>query len=243
MKFIKKVLSKLENILNKFKWFSLLETKFKFTSILSIFGSIFINLVIFLMNFSFSIYYSSPWYFTFSLYYLFLIIGRILTLILSYKNIKKNKEDDNKYYKNNLKIHLIIGFLNILDSFLIGGITYVVLRLKPPSIKSLVPAITSATYTFYKFTVAIINLVKAKKIKDNITILTFKEIGLIDAIASMLMLEVTMIYANGDFDNMKYVFIISGSVFTIIALIISITMIIRGIKRIKNFNKNLEIEK
>lgn len=142
------------------------------------------------------------------------------------------------YACKSYRLHLFVACFVFALSLLIGGILYVVLRLTPPSTKSLIPAITSATYTFFKMFNAIRNLIKVKKSGQSVPLLTFKDIGLIDAIASMLMLEVTMIYANGDFEPMRTLVIISGICFIVLAVIISMIMMVRGIKGLRRNGPN-----
>lgn len=101
-----------------------------------------------------------------------------------------------------------------------------------PTEKSMVMAIASAAYAFYKITVAIINLVKAKK-SNNKIIQTIRNIGLVDAFTSMLVLEVCMIPTFGTMDYDMLILVGASSVVVfLLTIIISFVMILSGFKKL-----------
>jgi len=241
IKIFKRLKNKIRLFFERFAWFRTFENEFAPFTVLTLLGSGIINLAILILNLAYSLYYSSPWYFTFSLYYLMLFIARVIALIRTYRIIKQSGDEKEFCLLRMYRLHLAVGIPAFFMSLLIGGILYVILQLSPPQTKSLIPAITSATYTFYKMVNSIRGILKARKDKEHIALTTFRDIGIIDAIASMLMLEVTMIYANGEFDgDMKTVVFISGICFAVLAVVISLIMVFRGARYLANNKKTVQ---
>lgn len=99
----------------------------------------------------------------------------------------------------------------------------------------------SATYTFYKITVAIINLVKAKKKTDDLTVQAIRNINMADALVSMLALQTSLLHAfseeNGK-DSM-YIYTLNG----VTGAVVCFLVLGLGIYMIINSQKKLRIEK
>ena len=87
--------------------------------------------------------------------------------------------------------------------------------------------ISIATYTFYKMTLAIINLVKAKK-RKSLLLLTLRNIGFAEMLASMLSLQASMIasFNSGNGLDARLMTILTGAAVCIFILAIGISMIV-----------------
>lgn len=219
--------SSIDKTINNLSWYKRLSLRYGNITPFTISAGLIINLAIFSLNLFYAIYYSSFWYLTFALYYLIIFLVRILNFISLNKNILK---EENVFIKKGTTLYVLIGFILILVGILFGGSIIMIFYIKPPTIKSEIMAISSATYTFFKFVNPIINIKKAKKY--DIYLITFRDIGFIDAIESMFILEVSMIYTfGGGFEeSMSILFLISGIVASLFTIGMSIYMIRNGLK-------------
>lgn len=182
---MKKLINDLiDKTLNKISWFNLISKRY--TNIVSfsfLFGMI-INFAIFIFDLTCSIYYSSPWYFTFAIYYFLVFLNRALTYLNLIKNLKKYFDNPKLFDKSSIINYTIVSMLLIILGIVLGLSIYMLTNIEPPIIKAVIPAIVTATYTFYKFIMAIRNFIKVKK--QDFFIKVFREIGFSDALASML---------------------------------------------------------
>lgn len=96
----------------------------------------------------------------------------------------------------------------------------------------LIPAITMAAYTTYSITLAIINLRKAAN-NDCIIVKQLRLINMISALMSLIVLQNTMINANGGYDEEMTLLTSCTSIGIILVVII---LIVRSfVKSIKSF--------
>ena len=93
---------------------------------------------------------------------------------------------------------------------------------------TLIPAIAMATYTFYKITVASMNLKKKNK-SDNPTVRLLRTINFVDALVSIAVLQNTLIMVNAGSDRgsmLTLTAITSGALWTAI-MILSVSTLIK----------------
>ena len=159
------------------------------------------------------IIYSLSWNISIAIYYVFLFLLRISTCLKS----------NNKVLNN-----IISFFFLLLNLSLVVPISLLALHKKIVKM-DMILSIAIATYTTYKVTKAIMNILSKKKSKR----LEDKEkftLNLIDALVSVLNLQNTLITVNGDSSkDMLNLSIISS--FIIYILIIIITLIFIKYKR------------
>lgn len=144
----------------------------------------------------------SVWYGALAAYYLLLSVARLGVLAGS-RMAKKRSADGEELEENKLKIFRACGvFLFVLEFGLAAAVTQMIMSPRPSS-QDEIMAISSAAYAFYKITIAIVNLVKAGKLRDPV-VQSLRNIGLTDALVSMLALEVTLVtvFSDGDETNM-----------------------------------------
>ena len=142
----------------------------------------------------------SVWYGALAAYYLLLSVARLGVLAGS-RMAKKRSADGEELEENKLKIFRACGvFLFVLEFGLAAAVTQMIMSPRPSS-QDEIMAISSAAYAFYK--IAIVNLVKAGKLRDPV-VQSLRNIGLTDALVSMLALEVTLVtvFSDGDETNM-----------------------------------------
>lgn len=218
--------------LSKNKFLNMLITDYsKRTTIFTLSGTI-INIVFTIFFIVEAYIYKSPWLGAFGLYYLILSFQKVFILIFGSLIKKKYKEEVIKYEKSAAKLYLFNGFFLLILNTTIIFIVLIITYKQPVNIKDTITAIAIATYTFYKFGLSIYNIVKAKK-KQDYVILTIRSIAIIDALISMLSLTITLISTFGEIDESMFVIILLFGIFIcLFTTILSIMMIVRGIKAI-----------
>ena len=88
----------------------------------------------------------------------------------------------------------------------------------------------SATYTFYKITMSIINIVKARK-QNDMTVQAIRNINLADAIVSILALQTSMINSFGDGERMEFASsmnAVTGAIVCALVLALGIYMVVKS---------------
>lgn len=169
-----------------------------------------------------------------SIYYFLLILIKSAMLIIERKI--SHYEDDLKMSVRVKSYKVASIFIFIIDLCLIAPI--IIMAIKPKEVGfGIIPAITMAAYSVYKIVVAIINYIKSKK-SQNPTIILLREINIIDAIVSILMLQHTLIMVNGGMDeSMRILSIITSILFIVFIIAFSILSFFRN-KRIFKENIN-----
>ncbi len=196
----------------------------------SLFGGFAWNAVYAVFQLCLGIYHHTFWYYSLAGYYLFLGVMRFS--LASYTRRHNPGEDmvaELKRYRNcgivfllmNLALALIIFFMVYWDrTFRHHQIT----------------TIAMAAYTFFSFTMAIINIVKYRKIGSPVYSAS-KAISLAAACVSMLTLEATMLttFGDGTMDLLtRRIFLgATGGVISVFIIGMAIYMIVRATKQLK----------
>ena len=95
-----------------------------------------------------------------------------------------------------------------------------------------------AAYAFYKIIMAVRNAIKARR-QDDLTIQAIREINLVDAAVSILALQTALLHTFGDGSvDISLFNTLTGSVVSIFSVGLSIMMIVRGHKKIKELKNN-----
>lgn len=211
--------------------------------------TIFFGIISFIVSFGFAIFNGvlgiilhSIWYGAMSGYYIILGLIRMGLMLLSNKAKKQNNEEQKIRYKK------LIIFRNCGIAIFILAIAMsiaVTKRLTNGNAEKYaeIMAITYAVYTFYKITLSIINIFKAKNYQDPI-VQSLRNINLADALMSLFALQITLVtafsedgFGNATLNN------ITGIVVCIAVFMIGVGMVVIGQKRlnenkIKEKNKN-----
>lgn len=222
-----------ERAFGKYKWYKPFSDDYGFRTLVLAIGGAFINVVFACFNIATAIVYSSVWYGAFAGYYTILALCRIFVLI-AYRTMKKRYGDDEqKLDTAKTKVYLVTGTILVpLDIALGVIVTMMVLSQRPINTNEIM-AIATATYAFYKIIMAIRNMVKARKTRDALT-QTVRNIGLVDALTSMLSLEATLIATFGTLTrDMITVIAVSGLVVCLFTVGLGSFMIIKAAKRLK----------
>lgn len=208
------------------------------TALFSMLSAI-ITLAFAIVNLISAIYYERVWYATISVYYFLLLLFRGGVLLAN--RICSERLNGIDYEKSKLKIYLSGGiFLLLIEVAMAIMITNMMLS-DNPNQKGEIMTIATATYTFYKVTLAIINLVKANKSKNSIT-QALRNINLADACMSLVSLTVLMLSTFGEENELVYIKATTGFVACALIIVMSITMIVKGSKGLKEL-KGVENER
>jgi len=138
------------------------------------------------------------------------------------------------------KIYLANGAVLVPLDIALGALITVIMLRQKPTVTGEIMAITSATYTTYKVVMAIRNLLKAKAAQDFL-IQTVRNIGIVDALTSLISLEVTLISTFGEAEtdsDMKILMAISGLAVCAFTVGLGSFMIIKGAKALKREKNN-----
>ncbi len=202
---------------------------YDFRTMVNSLGSLAITAIFALYNGFIGLQNSSLWYGGICAYYIMLVNLRGLILIAEKKIARRGDREEIRK-----KVYIAASILLlVLNSTLIIPITIMVKQQKPFNL-TLVPAIAMAVYSFYKLTMASVNLKKRKKSANSLVRL-LRMINFIDALVSILTLQNTLIMLESTDDKISLLPVTaSTSAGVLIAvLILSIAAIANGVMCIK----------
>lgn len=206
------------------------------------FLSMILNFIYVLFQGTLAILSKSIWFGALTTYYLILTITKIVLLSSSYKTLKFKQNQpsqdllDNNSLKENkitqIKIYKATGiFTLILNIALLSA--SIQLMFSNASFKYaglLIYAV--AAYTFYKITLAIINIFKAKK-SDSYIIQAIRNLNFTDALVSLFALQTALIYEFSTGNNMQVFNILTGICVNAMTISLGIFMIVKSTKILK----------
>lgn len=205
------------------KWIAKWKTDYDFKTVVSAVGSLVVTMVFAVYNGFLGIYYFSLWHGTICVYYIILTILRGLIV----KHLRNRQEKSRK------KVYFTASvLLLILNSSLIVPIYLMVVQQKPVNM-TLVPAISMATYTTYKVTMASVNLKRRNRSADDL-IRLLRSINFIDALVSIITLQNTLIMVSAKVnlsEILPLTAITSGAIWAFI-LLLSVSTLVNGIRNI-----------
>lgn len=191
------------------------------------------------MNLAGAILYRLIWYGALAAYYFVLVLFRGGVLLANKKCAQKFADDADKYEKCKWKIYLSSGaFLILLEFAMAGAVTQMMLSERPTQ-SGIIMAISNAAYAFYKITMAIVNLVKARKLSNPVT-QSLRNLNFADACMSIVSLTVLMIstFDVAETSAMQYVKYVVGFVVCAVIIAVATVMIIRASKKLQSFKEN-----
>lgn len=193
------------------------------------------------MNLVSAIRYRLIWYGAIAAYYFVLILFRGAVLFANKKCAGKFADNAEKYEKSKWRIYLSSGaFLILVEFAMVGAVTQLMLSERPTQSGEIM-AITNAAYTFYKITMAIVNLVKARKSCNPVT-QSLRNLNFADACMSVVSLTVLMISTFEDSDSsavMEYMKYTIGFVVCAAIIAMAVIMIVRADKKIKSLKEEV----
>lgn len=191
-----------------------------------------VTIVFVIMNTVSAIRYRLIWYFAISAYYVILMLFRGGIIFADIKNKKKFSDNPKEYVKHKWKIYAVGGVILLTLEFAMAvAVTEMMLSRRPVQ-SGKIMTIANATYTFYKMTMAIWHLFKAKTFNDPI-VQALRNLNFADACMSMVSLTVIMLATFGGTDNLMIIKGCTGFVACVIIIITAVLMIVKGSKQIK----------
>lgn len=131
-----------------------------------------------------------------------------------------------------LKIYRMCGVsLIVLDLAMCAAVTQMVLFGSPVRY-GFVQVLVSAMYTFYKAILAVVNFVKAKRLRDPV-VQSLRGVCAVDALISVVALETAMLATFGNGEDMLALRAATGFAACAIAIAIGITMTVFACRRLK----------
>lgn len=203
---------------------------YRFRTILTTMPSFMINVAYTIYNGVIGIMNQSSWFITMAVYYSLLGIMRYCAV---HTERKISRLEDHKLIrKKELAVIKTDGILLLLLNLALSGVVLLTIAEGTAKAYSDIMAISIAAYTFYKIIMAVINMVKVRKMESPILI-TIRNIGVADALVSMLTLQMTMLvsFQGTDSLDMNRMNGITGLAVCLLISALGISMIYYAFKR------------
>lgn len=191
-----KIKKSFKRVINKYEFTRNLSQNYGARTVVFTTVSFLISVAYGAYNFTLSALERSVWYGVLAAYYILLACMR--GGVISHHRKKHNKEKrgiavENEYVKQ-VKRYRNCGVMLILMTFALSIAVLQMVLINRSFTHSGLMIYVSATYTVYKVTMAIINIVKAKKQSD-MTVQALRNINMADAFVSILTLQTSMLVA------------------------------------------------
>ena len=200
---------------------------------LSLYGTLAYNTIYAAFQLFAGIYYNSVWYLSIATYYTLLAIMRFS--LLHYLRANKAGADLESEYKRFRFCGVLLLVMNSALSAITFYITWQNQELRHHSATTVIFAI----FTFISFTLAIINVIRYKKLKSPI-FFAAKLISLVSAVVSILALETAIMgyYSAQISDEARQIITgITGTGVITVTICVGIFMVVRGTKNLKKIKK------
>lgn len=209
---------------------------YRFRTVLFTLFSFLINIFYAVSNGIFGIINRSPWLGTLSAYYIFLSIMRF-GIVRYGRKVSKEKMNKDLVIQE-LKVYRHTGILLALITIALSGAVILLVNQEGGQSYYGYMIFVMAMYTFYKAIIAVVNIVKVRKLQSPLLV-TIRNIGYADALVSVLSLQTAMFASFGENSDVDPGVMngITGACVCIMILAIGIYMIYssgRKIKRIQN---------
>ncbi|MGN0683133.1 MAG: hypothetical protein ACI4JY_05595 [Oscillospiraceae bacterium] len=209
-------------------------TDLPFRTHISLYGSLAVNLLYVALNVTLGILYRSAWFYTLALYYTILAVMRFLLVrFVNRIGIGKNR------FKELRRSRLCGCILLSMNLFLSGAVLMIVYSNKGYEYHGILIYVMAA-YTFYITTLAIINLIKFRKLGSPVMSMA-KIINMAAALVSMLSLETAMFSEFGKDmppENQRLMIMLTGAGVSVIIVTMSVYSIVKNSVEIKIIMEN-----
>lgn len=196
---------------------------------LSLYGSLAMNCAYALMQLWLGFVNRSVWFYALSGYYVLLGVMRYFLL----KEARKNRLGQDKCYE--YRLYRLCGVLLAVMNLVLGAIVFYIVVQNRGFQYHYIMTIAMAAYTFFTFTLAIVNMVRYRKYESPV-MSAAKAINFAAALVSMLSLETAMLtaFGNGQDASFRQVMTASTGFAVVLAvLVMAVYMIVRSIKEIR----------
>lgn len=224
-------------ILKKNKFTAKMLEEFSFKTMVFSVLSLALTVAFAVMNLVSAIKYRLIWYGALAGYYGALIIFRVGVIGAAKHSVRVHANSEADYERAGWRIYLGSGaILVLIEIAMAAAVTQMVLS-KRPTESGQIMAIANAAYTFYKLTLSICNLFKARKHREPVT-QALRNLNFADACMSVVSLTVLMLSVFGD-DGMFYMKAAVGFAACALTLALAAFMIIKSNKELKKTKQNI----
>ena len=209
-------------------------TDMKFRTHVSLYGSLGINLIYVVLNAVSGLLFHSAWFFVLAFYYTILAVMRFL--LVKFVN---DTGIGNDRFKELCRSRLCGYILLTVNLALSGAVLMILYQNKGYQYNGILIYVIAA-YTFYITTLAIVNLVKYRKLGSPVMSMS-KIINMAAALVSMLSLETAMFSQFGtemSTDDQRLMIMLTGAGVSIGIVTMSVYSIVRNTKEIKKIMEN-----
>ena len=209
-------------------------TDMKFRTHVSLYGSLGVNLLYVTLNVVLGFLYHTAWFFVLAFYYTILAVMRFLLL----RFVNRTGIGNDRFRE--LRRSRLCGYILLTVNLALSGAVLMILYQNKGYEYHGILIYVMAAYTFYITTLAIINLIKYRKLGSPVMSMT-KIINMAAALVSMLSLETAMFSQFGkDMSNEnKQIFImLTGAGVSIVIVTMSVYSIVKNSREIKRIMEN-----
>lgn len=158
---------------------------------ISLYGTLYFNTAYALLQLGLGFWHHTFWYYTLAGYYICLAVMRFFLV----RYTRSHKPGENQ--KEELLRYRICGIVLLLMNLTLSVMVFFMIYWGKTFRHHQITTIALATYTFTAFTLAVVNLIKYRKLKSPVYSAA-KVVSLASACVSMLTLEAAMLTAFGD---------------------------------------------
>lgn len=203
----------------------------------SLYSSLAWNILYSILQIGLGFYHHTFWFHSLGVYYICLAIMRFFLAA----HTRKYEPGERRHTE--LVKYRACGWIFLIMNLALVLIVFFMLYWNRTFTHHMITAIAMATYTFTAFTIAIINVVKYKKY-DSPIFSACVAINFAAACVSMLTLTSTMLttFNDGTMDAFTQKMLLGGTGFAVsgVVLAMAIGMIVRGTKKLKTFNSEVQ---
>lgn len=199
---------------------------------ISLYQGLFVNLLFVAFYVFTSWRYSSVWFGAVAGYYI--VLSGIRFVLLRSVRKTRGQDDRNKRYIGELKTYRFCGYLMIALISVMSGMIIQMIWQNKGYVYSGITIFVSATYAFYQMIIAIMNMIKFRKM-ENPSLSAAKMIGFAGALMSMYALQTAMItqFGIGQETFKQIMNGVTGASVFLIVLLMAVYMVIRASKMLK----------
>ena len=215
-----------------------LMTDMKFRTHVSLYGSLGVNLLYVTLNVVLGFLYHTSWFFVLAFYYTILAVMRFLLL----RFVNRVGIGENRFKE--LRRSRLCGYILLSVNLALSGAVLMILYQNKGFFYNGIFIYVMAAFTFYITTVAIINLIRYKKLGSPVMSMT-KIISMAAALVSMLSLETAMFSEFGkdmSEENKRLMIMLTGAGVSVCIITMAVYSIIKNSSEIKKIMENKSYE-
>ena len=201
--------------------------------------SLALNIAYVAFNTVLAVYYKAVWYGALAGYYALLTALRSGIVFYHRRKSKTGGADETLLRETEIKKYRACGImLTVIPFFLSFAILQMVTEGRA-FVHLGWTSIAFAAYAFYKISMAIVNVVKARK-EEDVTVLALRNIGLADAFVSILALQTCLLYAYSEGVEYGFANALTGGAVCAATLVLGVIMIAQASKKTKELKRTIQ---